>query len=76
MTSYRACNSTRYLENHASQINSYYGTLSGSHGRSFRIRQEKTREAPLGGEKTMMSYPAGNKPRYLGNDASQIKRYY
>jgi len=27
----------RYLGNHASQIKSYYRTLSGSHGRSFRI---------------------------------------
>jgi len=30
----------RYLGNHALQIKSYYGTLSGSHGRSFRIRHE------------------------------------
>jgi len=41
----------RYLENHASKITSYYWTLSGSHGRSFRIRHEKLPEAPLA-EKT------------------------
>jgi len=43
------------------QIKSYYGTLSGSHGRSFRIRLEKLREAPLGGGLTITSYPASNK---------------
>jgi len=46
----------RYLRDHASQIKSYYGTLSGSHGRSFRIRYAKSPEAPPGGEITMMSY--------------------
>jgi len=30
-----------YLGNHASQIKSYCGTLSRSHGRSFRIRHDK-----------------------------------
>jgi len=50
----------RYLGNHASQINSYYGSLSGSHGRSFRIRHEKSFEAPPGGEKTMTSYTVCN----------------
>jgi len=51
----------RYLGNHASQIKSYYGSLSGSHGRSFRIRQEKMPEAPPGGGLTMTWYPLGNK---------------
>jgi len=51
----------RYLENHASQIKSHYGTLSGSHGRSFRIRHEKMSDAPPGREITMTSYPACNK---------------
>jgi len=46
-----------YLGNHASQMKSYYGTLSGGHGRSFRIRQEKSPEAPPNGEITMTSYP-------------------
>jgi len=50
----------RYLGNRACQIKSYYGTLSGSHGPSFRIRLEKAREAPPGGELTMTSYPVGN----------------
>jgi len=49
----------RYLGNHASQKKSCYRTLSGSHGRSFRIRQEKSPEAPPGGVVT--SYPVGNK---------------
>jgi len=48
----------RFIRNHASQIKlSLYGTLSGSHGRSFRIRHEKSPEAPPGGEITMTSYP-------------------
>jgi len=44
----------RYLGNHASQIKGYYGLLSESHGRSFRIRHEKSREAPPGGEIMIM----------------------
>jgi len=66
----------RNLGNHASQIKSYYWTLSGSHGRTFRIRHEKSREAPPGVEITMTSYPACNKSTSLGNHASQIKSYY
>jgi len=49
-----------YLGNHASQIKSYYGTLSGSHARSFRIHHEKSPEAPPGGEITMTSYTVCN----------------
>jgi len=49
------------LRNHASEINSYYGTLLGSHCPSFRIRHIKWREAPPGGEITMTSYLAVNK---------------
>jgi len=51
----------RYLGNHASQVNSYYGTLSGSHGRSFRICHENLPKASPSGEITMTSYPACNK---------------
>jgi len=51
---------------HASQIKRYYRTLSGSHGRSFRIRQEKSSEAPHGGEITMTSYAIGNKTSLSG----------
>jgi len=51
----------RYLGNHASRIKIYYGTLSGSHSRSFRISYENVRAAPLGGVQTMTSYPVGNK---------------
>jgi len=49
-----------YLGNHASQIKSYYGTLSGSHGRSIRIRHENSFEAPPSGVITMTSYPSCN----------------
>jgi len=118
----------RYLGNHVSHIKSYFGSLSGSHARSFRIRpkqsseaplgekimmtsypacnktllsqkpcirdtkllwntirklwsldfrirHEKSREAPPGGQITMRSYPACKKPRYLENHVSQMKSY-
>jgi len=42
-----------YLGNHASQKKLFYGMLSGTHGRSIRIRYEKSREAPPGGGLTM-----------------------
>jgi len=63
-----------YLRNHVSQVKSCYGSLSRSRGRSFRIRREKSREAPPGGQITMTSYLAA-KPRYLENHALQIKSY-
>jgi len=50
-----------YLRNHASQMKSWYGTLSGSHGRSFRFRHENLPEAPPSRQITMTSYPACNK---------------
>jgi len=62
----------RYIGNHASQIKSYYGTLWGSHGPSFRIHHEKLPEAPPGGEITMTWYLTCN----ILNHASQIKSYY
>jgi len=57
---FRSAIKPRYLRNHASQIKSYYRTLSGSHGRSFRIRHEKSPEAPRGGGLTITSNPVGN----------------
>jgi len=51
----------RYVGNHASQIKTYYGSLSGSHSSSFRICHEKSHEAPVGEEITMTSYPVCNK---------------
>jgi len=36
----------RYVGKHASQIKSYYGILSGSNSRTFRIRHEKLPEEP------------------------------
>jgi len=47
-------------KNHASQIKSYYGSVSESHGRSFRILHENVRYAPPGGGMAMTSYPVGN----------------
>jgi len=51
---------SRYLGNHAFQIKSCYGTLSGSHGFSFIIRHEKSPEAPPGGGLTITSCPVDN----------------
>jgi len=66
----------RYLGNHASQMKSYYGTLSGSRGRSFIIRQENLPEAPPSGEITMRHIRLAIKPRFLGNHASHMNSYY
>jgi len=62
-----------YIENHASLTKSYYGTLSGSHGRFFRFRHENSPEVPPSVETTMTSYPLVIKPRYLGNHVSHTK---
>jgi len=43
----------RYLGNHASHTKSWYGALSVSHGRFFRIRNKRLPEAPPGGEITI-----------------------
>jgi len=51
----------RYLGTHASQIQSYYGTLWGSHARCFRIHHEKLRETPPGGKIMMTSCTPCNK---------------
>jgi len=66
----------RYLKNYASQIKSYYGTLSESHGRSFRIRHEKLPEAPPSGEITMTSYPACNETSLSRKPCFPEKIYY
>jgi len=48
MTSYPACNKTSLSRKpYIPDKIFYHGTLSGGHGRSFRIRHEKSREAPL-----------------------------
>jgi len=62
----------RYLGNHASQIKSYYGTLSGNHGRAFRIRHLKQRAEKWHWRHIRLAI----KPCNLGNHASQIKSYY
>jgi len=66
----------RYLWNHASQMKSYYGTLSGRHGRSFRIRHENSPEAPPSGEITITSYPTCNKTSLSRKPCILEKRYY
>jgi len=60
------------LGNHASQIKSYYETLLGSHGRSFRIRPENMHIAPPGRGLTMKSYPVGNQTSLSRKHTSQI----
>jgi len=52
---------SRYIGNHASQMKSYWGTLSGSNGRFIKMRHENSPEAPPSEEITMTSYPPCNK---------------
>jgi len=66
----------RYLGSHASQITKYYGTLSGSHGRFFRIRHENRVKRTLAAKSRWRHIRLSIKPRYLGNHASKIKSYY
>jgi len=71
----------RYLGNHASKIIIYYGTLSGSHGRSFKIPNEKfvmknRRKRTLAAKSRGRYIRLAIKPRYLGIHASQKKSYY
>jgi len=49
------------LKRPLAEIKSYYGTLSGSHGCSFRIRHGILPETPPGSKIKMTSYPACNK---------------
>jgi len=61
MTSYPACNEISLSRKPCiPDKKNYYGTLSGSHGHSFRIGHDKVRAAPSGGGLTMTSYPVGN----------------
>jgi len=76
MTSFRLAIKPRYLGNHASQMESYYGTLSGNHSHFFRMRHEKSREASLLEKSGWSHIRLAIKPRYLVNHASQIKSYY
>jgi len=66
----------RYIGNLAYQIQSNYGTLSGSLGRSFWIRHEKSRAVPPGGEITMTSYLACNKTSLSRKPFILIKSYH
>jgi len=59
-TSYPACNITSLSRKQCIPEKNYYGTLLGSHGRSFRIGHENVRAAPPVWGLTMTSYPVGN----------------
>jgi len=75
MTSYPPCNKTSLPRKPCiPDIKLPCNTIRKSW--SFRICCEKTREAPLVEEITMTLYLACKKPRYLKNQASQIKSYY
>jgi len=60
MTSYPACIKTSLSGKPCITDESYYGTLSASHGRSFRFRHENLPETLPSVEITMTSYPACN----------------
>jgi len=61
MASYLAGNKTSLSWKPYIPVKNCYGTLSGSHDRSFKIRHEKSSEAPPGVENTMTWYTVGNK---------------
>jgi len=61
MTSYPVGNKTWLTRKPCYSDKNYWGTLSGSHSRSFRIRHVISPGAPQGGEIMMTSYPVGNK---------------
>jgi len=56
MTSYPTFNKTSLSRKSCIPDKRYYETLSGSHGRTFRIRHAKSREDPPGVEITMTSF--------------------
>jgi len=61
MTSYSVGNKTSLSGKPCIADKKYYGSLTGSHGCSFRIYNEKWRERPYVGEITMTSVPVDNK---------------
>jgi len=63
--SYPACSKTTLAQKPCITDKSYYGSLSGSHGHSLRIRHEKSREAPLGGGLTMTYNLESTRSRHL-----------
>jgi len=65
-----------YLGNRASQTKNYYGTLSRSHGRFFRIRHKNRLKRFLAEDWRWRHIRLAIKPHYLANHASQIKCYY
>jgi len=66
----------RYIGNYASQIKSCIRTLSGSHGRCFRIRHETLREELPGADWKMTSNPVGNKNSWSRKPWIADKKYY
>jgi len=76
MTSYPACNNTSLSRKPYIVDKSYYGTLSGSHDRSIRIRHKKSPKAPPGEEIMMTSYPVGNKTSLSHKPRIADKSYY
>jgi len=61
MTSYLPCNKTSLSRKPCILDKNLLWNASGSRGRSFRIRHEKSPEALPSGEITMTSYPPCNK---------------
>jgi len=72
----RLATKPRYLGNHASYIKSYYGTLWGSHGRSFRSHHKNRLKHPLAEKSWWRHIRLAISLRYIGNHAPQIKSYY
>jgi len=65
-----------YLGNHASQIKSYYASLSGSLNRSLRICHEQSRVAPPGGGLTITSYSVSSTTSISRKPCMVANSYY
>jgi len=66
----------RYLWNHASQIRSYYGMLSGITVALSQSIMKNRMKRPLTEKSRWRHIRFAIKTPYLGNHASQIKSYY
>jgi len=76
MTSYPACSKTLLSRKPCIPDKKLLWTLLESHGPSFRIRHEKSPEAPLVDKSRWRHIRLAIKHLYLKNHASQITIYY
>jgi len=76
MTSYPPCNKSSLSRKPRTSMKSYYGTLSGNHGLSFRILHEKGVKRILAEDLRWHHIRLSIIPRFLGKHTSQMKSNY